>query len=44
MVPPKAGGTFQGLIGYLSSVSEEFYNLVEYAGKIHDRTLRLPGR
>ena len=27
------GGTLQGLIGYLSSVSEEFHNLVEYAGK-----------
>jgi hypothetical protein len=26
-------GTLQGLIGYLFSVSEEFHNLVEYAGK-----------
>ena len=44
MVPPKAGGTLQGLIGYLSSVPEEFHNLVEYAGKIHHRIFRLPGR
>jgi len=40
----RLGGTLQGLIGYLSSVSEEFHNLVEYAGKIQHRILRLPGR